>query len=58
MASLCRATGVLDSWRALIGDSISALFLKSGNNESAASKDAYFTISPFQCSVANFHSEK
>ena len=46
MTSLRRVTVLLDSWRALIEDNISALFLKSRNNESAASTNASFTISP------------
>ena len=36
----------LDSWRALIDDDISSLFLKSRNKESAASTKASFIISP------------
>lgn len=46
MASLRRATVLLDNWRALIEDNIFALFLKSWNNVSAASTNASFTISP------------
>ena len=39
-------TVILDSWRAVINDNISGLFLKSQNKESAASTKASFIISP------------
>ena len=41
------ATLLLDSWRALIDDNISGLFLKSRNKESAASTKASFIISSY-----------
>ena len=39
-------TVLLDSWRALIDDNISSMFLKSRNKESAASTKTSFIISP------------
>ena len=39
-------TGLFDSWRALIDDNISGLFLKSRNKKSAASAKASSIISP------------
>ena len=49
MASQRRVTVCLDSCRALIEDNISALFLKSRNNESAASTNASFRLGRTSC---------
>ena len=44
ITSQCCVTVLLDSWRTLIDDNISGLFLKSRNKESAASTKASFII--------------